>query len=287
MEWDLTIPPLLVIAVSMASVVYLHTSDLPSPPAVPDRPLLSPNSSHAFATLATPAFAMGAIALGHSLLKWHGPDYDRLCLVTRDVDDRWRRILRQWWTIVEVRAYKPFPLARRSWAKLRLWGIIEYKKVVYLDTDTLVLQPIDDLFNYSQLACVPDPGKVQICNSGVLVIEPRADEFEKMHRFIALKKLYRGIGDQALINSYFGRFTPVPGAYNALRVSSRGFGTLLHSQRLKVIHFVCKKPWKCGRAEVDTCGCGYPSLNKVWYQYFDEACKGHECLEDWNETAGL
>jgi glycogenin glucosyltransferase len=160
----------------------------------------------------------------------------------------------------------------------------EWRKIIYLDTDTLVFQPIDELFNYTQLSCVPDPSPIQICNTGVLVIEPHEAEFGRMMRFIALKKLYHGIGDQSLINSYFGKFTPLPAIYNALRTSTRGFGNMLHNQRFKIVHFVCKKPWKCGRAEVATCGCGYPSLNRVWYEFFDEACVGHECIEDWNET---
>jgi glycogenin glucosyltransferase len=230
---------------------------------------------------------MGAIALGHSLKKHHGDTYDRLCLVLDDVNDRWIQILSQWWIVVRVQEYHPFVGSRRSWAKLRLWGMHVYDKIVYLDTDTLVLKPVDELFDYPQLSCVPDPSPIQICNTGVLVIEPALGEFERMHEFIEKRHLYHGIGDQSLINSYFGKFTPLPAQYNALRISNRGFGVMLKNDRLKIVHFVCKKPWKCGRSEMDTCGCGYPSLNKVWYSYFDEACAGHTCLEDWNESTRL
>jgi hypothetical protein len=68
---------------------------------------------------------MGAIALGHSLTKFHGRKYDLLCLVTADVGQRWRRMLSQWWYVLPVDGFRPFPGSRRSWEKLRLWGMTE------------------------------------------------------------------------------------------------------------------------------------------------------------------
>jgi glycogenin glucosyltransferase len=57
----------------------------------------------------------------------------------------------------------------------------------------------------------------------------------------------------------------------------------MRMKTVKIVHMVCKKPWKCGREGVAYCGCGYPSLNEVWWRTWDEACAGRQCLETWKE----
>jgi glycogenin glucosyltransferase len=160
----------------------------------------------------------------------------------------------------------------------------EYSKMVYLDTDTLVVQPIDALFDYPQLSCACDPSLPQICNTGVLVLEPKEGLFEAMDDLGRVRAVRRGIGDQSSINAFFGNFTPFPAEYNAARTIEPGLGELMRRGTLKVIHFVCKKPWKCGREGMSYCGCGYPELNQVWWDTWDEACRGRLCLDSWEEA---
>lgn len=241
------------------------------------------NPKYAFATLVTPAFCMGAISLGHTLIKHHGSKYDLVCLVTPDVNETWIEILSQWWRTVKVKNYKPFKGFRRSWAKVFLWELTEYKKLIYFDTDMLVLGPLDDLFNYNQLSCVPDTASPQICNSGVLVIEPKSGMTAEMQEKAKNTSLLYGIGDQGFINSFFGYFTPLPPRYNVPRTQGGSFGWAYDHNITKVIHYVCKKPWKCGREGVGYCGCGYPSFNVLWWSVFDAACKDHKCIESWAE----
>ena len=238
----------------------------------------------AFATLATPAFAMGAVVLGHTLRKHHGNKYDMVCLVSPDVNETWRSILKQWWTVRPVPEYKPGGAARRSWTKLKLWTLTEYKKVVYFDTDVLVLKPVDKLFEYPELSCASDPDPPQICNTGVFVLEPSLKTYQAMDNMVRVDRVRKGIGDQASINAFFGGFTPIPPAYNLARVAGSGLGDMLKRDEARVIHFVCKKPWKCGREGVKTCGCGYQKLNEVWWATWDEACQDHQCVECWYEA---
>lgn len=243
----------------------------------------NPHTEYAFATFTTPAFCMGAIVLGHSLIKSHGNKYDRICLVSPDVNETWVRILSQWWTVVRVRNFKPSPGFRRSWAKLYLWDLTSYKKIVYMDTDMIAIKNLDELFKYPQLSCVPDPSPPQICNSGVLVLEPKPGLTKILMKTSKTTSLIQGIGDQSFINSFFGQFTPLPPYYSIPRTQGGSFGWAYDHNFTRVIHYVCKKPWKCGREGVGYCGCGYPSFNKLWYQYFDEACSNHECIESWVE----
>jgi glycogenin glucosyltransferase len=244
-----------------------------------------PPASHryAFATLATPAFCMGAVAVGHQLRKLHGANYGFICLVTPDVNATWIAILSQWWRVIRVPNYKPYPSFRRSWAKLYLWDRTEYTKIVYMDTDMLVLGTLDELFEYPMLSCVCDPLPTQICNTGVLVIEPRQGMMAEMKTVVIERQLFQGVGDQGFINAFFNGFTPLPPRYNIPRTQTLGLAQFLRTNMTKIVHMVCKKPWKCGREGVTYCGCGYPSLNEKWWAIWDEACKGRLCMETWKE----
>jgi glycogenin glucosyltransferase len=264
----------------ITATIFIHFTIKPRQIPSDPPPSLNP---YAFATLTTPAFCMGAVAVGHQLRKLHGFKYDLLCLVTPDVNETWVTILSQWWRVIRVPNYKPYPTFRRSWAKLFLWNLTEYQKLVYLDTDMLVLGTLDDLFQYPMLSCVSDPMPPQICNTGVLVIEPRAGLIDEMKKVVIEKQLFQGVGDQGFINAFFEGFTPLPPKYNIPRTQSLGLAQFLRTKMTKIVHMVCKKPWKCGREGMGYCGCGYPSLNERWWEIWDEACKGKLCMETWKE----
>lgn len=241
------------------------------------------NDDVAFATMVTPAFCMGAIALGHSIQKFHGDKIDRICLVTSDVNNTWREILQQWWKVYEVPEVKPMKNYRRSWVKLQLWRFTQYSKILYLDSDTLLFGNIEKLFTYPQLSCVNDINPPFICNTGVLVLEPSNKTYFDMVEKSKLEDYQYTEGDQYFLNAYFKTFNPLSAKYNAPRLDNSGFPNAFRAGKIKVVHFICKKPWKCGREGVSYCGCGYPELNSIWYEYFDEACKGRKCVECWYE----
>jgi alpha-N-acetylglucosamine transferase len=97
--------------------------------------------------------------------------------------------------LILVPEYRPMMHFRRSWTKFRLWNLAQYKKMVSLDTDTIVMQPIDELFDCPQLSCGCDANPPQICNTGVLVIESRGGLFAKMDQMASGEAVRRGIGD--------------------------------------------------------------------------------------------
>jgi hypothetical protein len=96
------------------------------------------------------------------------------------------------------------------------------------------MQPIDELFAYPQLSCVCDPTPPQICNTGVMVIEPRAGAFAEMDDLGRVRAVRRGIGDQSSINALFRRFTPVPAVYNAQKSLELGLGEFFSRRTVKV-----------------------------------------------------
>jgi hypothetical protein len=115
--------PLVTIVFFLSAVVSQHSRPFP-PPAAPRK--------LAFVTLATPAFAIGAVTLGFTLSLHHGDRYDRVCLVTRDLNSTWRLVLSQWWLLRPVADYVPMVHFQRSWAKLQMWDMTEHRNTIPL-----------------------------------------------------------------------------------------------------------------------------------------------------------
>ena len=103
-----------------------------------------------------PDYAVGAAALAQSLIM-SGTEYELVCLLTSDVPE-WphRALLRRFFRIQEVShveavqelfsADKDSSRFRHVFTKLHVLSLTEYERVLLLDTDTLVLRNIDDLF---------------------------------------------------------------------------------------------------------------------------------------------
>ncbi|KAI9482863.1 MAG: nucleotide-diphospho-sugar transferase [Benjaminiella poitrasii] len=131
------------------------------------------------------------------------------------------------------------------YSKLNLWNLTQYKKVVFLDADTMVVQNIDELFNYPQFTAAVDIGGV--LNTGVFVAEPNKETYQDIMKTYETAPSYNK-GDQGFLNYYFNRSAnPLPGNYN-LMIKFTHFSTLASSfvskNTAKVLHFTSEtKPW--------------------------------------------
>jgi glycogenin glucosyltransferase len=155
--------------------------------------------------------------------------------------------------------------------KLRLFGLSEFSKLVYLDSDMVVLQGLDGLFEAPHMAAVaagrlvhPDWTRL---NSGLMVIEPQDGLPERIAQTLATAMNQMAgdgrpaLGDQDLINSYYPDW-PLAGphldqSYNVFfdhvdAYLATGRYTLpgqpgrsaVKGQPLRVVHFVGRdKPW--------------------------------------------
>ncbi|MED6225239.1 Inositol phosphorylceramide glucuronosyltransferase 1 [Stylosanthes scabra] len=89
------------------------------------------------------------------------------------------------------------------YTKLKIFNMTEYKKVVYLDADTIVVKNIDELFK-----CARFCGNLkhsERMNSGVMVVEPSTTLFNDMMNKVNTLPSYTG-GDQGFLNSYYSGF---------------------------------------------------------------------------------
>lgn len=155
--------------------------------------------------------------------------------------------------------------------KLHLFGLVQFRKLVYLDSDMMVLSNIDELFDRPHMSAVAagrlvHPDWVRL-NSGLMVIEPQADLPAKIFgtRDAAAREAQaRGapaVGDQDLINAYYPEWPrsrlQLDEAYNVLHpfvdhyvvngryaLAGAASGVSPRARAIKVIHFIgSAKPW--------------------------------------------
>lgn len=151
--------------------------------------------------------------------------------------------------------------------KLLIWGLVQFEKMVFLDSDMIVTNNIDHLFNCkpftASLAGVlfPTNHDIRILNSGLMVVEPNGEIEEAMIKIA--KKLIPEmqaknlpLGDQDVINSYFPDWFEhkdliLDDGYNLYAhylqsyMRHEGYAVNVQGKRkIYVIHFVGKeKPW--------------------------------------------
>ena len=126
-----------------------------------------------------------------------------------------------------------YPRFYDQYTKLRIWSMVGYDRVLYLDADTLVLRDINQLFSGTifednqdgLLGAVEDVWQGQLgpnFNAGVLLIRPSKTIFEdmlvKMHHMTAYGSYW---AEQNFLNWYFkGRYETETIQY--------GFNQLIH-----------------------------------------------------------
>uniref|UniRef100_A0A0B7AY53 glycogenin glucosyltransferase n=2 Tax=Arion vulgaris TaxID=1028688 RepID=A0A0B7AY53_9EUPU len=138
-----------------------------------------------------------------------------------------------------------------TFTKLQCWRLTQFKKCVFLDADTLVIQNVDELFDREELSAAPDSGWPDCFNSGVFVYVPSDETYRNLLTFAITTGSFDG-GDQGLLNLFFSSWATedigkhLPFTYN---VVSQAFYSYLPAlkqfhENVKVVHFIGPvKPW--------------------------------------------
>lgn len=166
-------------------------------------------TEHAYATLLYgDEFLLGVRVLGKSI-RDTGATKDMVALVSDGVSKAGIHLLEaEGWIVerIELLANPNSKRPTRFWGvytKLKIFNMTIYKKVVYLDADTIVTRSIEDLFN-CQGFCANLKHSERL-NSGVMVVEPSTRLFEDMLSKVKSTYSYTG-GDQGFLNSYYSSF---------------------------------------------------------------------------------
>lgn len=133
--------------------------------------------------------------------------------------------------------------------KLRIFGMEQYDKIVYLDSDLLIRKSIDDLFDKPDFSAVPDfdfipsHGRPGI-NAGVFCFTPSAELEQKLTGLVAQTAgKYDIFGDQDVINEYLSDWDNMK-ELHLLREYNACFYALDPGEDPRVAHFIfADKPW--------------------------------------------
>lgn len=138
-----------------------------------------------------------------------GTTKDMVALISQGVSDGIIHLLQaDGWIIerIELLANPNDNRPKRFWGvytKLKIFNMTNYKKVVYLDADTVVRKSIDDLFLCDKFCA--NLKHSERLNSGVMVVEPSKELFDDMMSKVTTLPSYTG-GDQGFLNSYYSDF---------------------------------------------------------------------------------
>lgn len=253
-------------------------------------------SRHAYATLVTNAdYAMGATALVRSL-KLTRTEADILVLHTGGVEAQALQPLgRLGATLVPVdllptseafnkrharaklHAAAPFTKGGKpafhtpldNFAKLRLWEMEAYQRIVFLDADTLVVRNIDRLFAYPEFSAAPNVyeslADFHRLNSGVFVAKPSRATFEAMLARLDAPDAFWRRTDQTFLESFFPDWHGLPVFDNMLQYVWFNLPGLWDWNSVRVIHYQYEKPWEEGHPKAEQ----LKPLIDLWRAYFE------------------
>ncbi|KZT52511.1 glycosyltransferase family 8 protein [Calocera cornea HHB12733] len=283
-----------------------------------------PPPPYAFVTLLTSdAYLPGALTLAHALRDVHPrpaqpPEVDFLtvCLVTPElVDVATIRSLRKAFDLVvgvEVIDDKDQAvlgvenlglLGRRDLTtvltKLHAFRLTQFQKIIFLDADTLPLQPLSHLFLLPDpLAAAPDAGWPDCFNSGVLVLDPSEKSFDELREMARTRGSWDG-GDQGLLNEWAGdAWKRISFTYNTTPTAAYTYKPAyarFHDQ-IKLLHFIGpQKPWlslpiRPSRPPPprmsDSHDTSYTALVDQWYAVYDRHYRPLSNVDDFGLPEG-
>ena len=153
-------------------------------------------------------FLLGARVLGQSLRET-GTTRDLIALCTEEVSEHAQRVLRDDGWIIRHITNIHSPYEGKSsrgdyfsgiYSKLHIWNMMEYERIIYLDSDALVLSNIDHMFDCGTFCAAFRHS--DLFNAGIIVVEPSRAIFRDMLTKIPDTPSYDD-GDQGFLNVYF------------------------------------------------------------------------------------
>lgn len=154
----------------------------------------------------------------------------------------------------------------KTFGKLYIFGMTDFDKLVFLDSDIFVKENIDELFDKPNMSAVfagkSYPGNEEwekSLNSGVMVITPQKGEDERLFTIME-ENIDRygesGIGDQDIIHMGYPKWSKNPKLemnekYNVFALYEPYYvSTVLGNSSIKALHFIgSKKPWNMSFGE--------------------------------------
>ena len=173
------------------------------------------NKREAFVTLlyGDGDYVLSVRVLGLSL-KLSGTQHEMIVLCTEEVSMESRKILeKDGWTIKKAETIGcPYTNCPEQYSKIfsryLIWTLTEYRRIVFLDSDTLVYANIDEIFRCGKFCA--SYRHSDLFNAGVLVVKPDMQEYINITSKIGIYPSY-DTADQGFLNYYYQwlKFAPM------------------------------------------------------------------------------
>ncbi|AYD02069.1 glycosyltransferase [Neorhizobium sp. NCHU2750] len=142
-----------------------------------------------------------------------------------------------------------------NFCKLRLWQLTEYRTVVFLDADIVVLKNIDKLFDYPEFSAAPNVyeslADFHRLNSGVFVAKPSTDTFERMLEALDQPDVFWRRTDQTFLETFFPDWHGLPVTMNMLQYVWFNMPALWDWKSAAILHYQYEKPWEADHPKAE------------------------------------
>ncbi|KAL6506335.1 hypothetical protein OROGR_024516 [Orobanche gracilis] len=164
-----------------------------------------------------------------------------------------------------------------NYSKLRIWELIEYDKLIFIDTDFVILRNTDEFFDYPQLSAVGN--NKHLFNSGFMLVEPSTCMFRNLMKQRFRVSSYNG-GDQGFLNEMVTWWHRWPAKLNFLKFFDPFNADYRHEvipKDVYALHYLGVKPWMCHEDDHD-CNWEIPenkrfasdSAHRIWWRFFND-----------------
>eukprot|EP01059_Diplonema_ambulator_P007453 TRINITY_DN16914_c1_g1_i1.p1 TRINITY_DN16914_c1_g1~~TRINITY_DN16914_c1_g1_i1.p1 ORF type:complete len:822 (+),score=252.15 TRINITY_DN16914_c1_g1_i1:43-2508(+) len=162
---------------------------------------------YAYATFVTSAdFVIPACVLMHSVAV-SGSRYARVIAVTSAISDNDIKLLSVFGQVVRILPIQS-PLFienqryRETFTKLRIWQLTSWDKLLYIDTDVLIVRNLDDVFDLNEWG-VPMDAMQGRYSTGMMLIEPKLDTFQDMMDSLKVTQVSMELPDLLFLKEFF------------------------------------------------------------------------------------
>lgn len=156
----------------------------------------------------------------------------------------------------EIHGRNPFTKGKKpdfhtpldNFAKLRLWQLTEYDRIVFIDADALVVRNIDRLFAYPEFSAAPNVyeslADFHRLNSGVFTARPSETTFAAMLKALDAPDAFWPRTDQTFLQAFFPDWHGLPVFFNMLQYVWFNLPELWDWKSVRVVHYQYEKPWE-------------------------------------------
>jgi hypothetical protein len=223
-------------------------------------------SPQCYVTFSTPDYSLGLTVLVRSLRKYS----QRPIVVLTDRSWSFDSGLSNVFFVVvpqlRNKNYNPARVELKlTLTKLWIFGLVSLDRLVYIDSDCLVLQPIDELFERSGTWCPPDyveNAESRRFSSGLIAFSPSAALRDRVFRAAPAATSYDH-ADQGLLNTIISpEVNILPPDYCVTRHYHLFHGAEMQPANIRIMHYIAKKPWELWYRE--TSDTGLCELDDKW-----------------------